>query len=286
MEHRSLLQKSRDEGTGKSKNAGRVLPFLKWAGGKRWLVDSYPNYIPTKFKTYIEPFLGSAALFFYLAPKRSILADINPDLVNCYTMLREDWASVEVELERHEILHCEEHYYRTRSKIPRGLSGRAARFLYLNRTCWNGLYRENRRGEFNVPMGTKDSVFLEDDNFAVCSALLQGADIVCSDFEEIIDRAESGDLVFADPPYTVKHNLNGFLKYNQKIFSWDDQIRLREALVRARARGALVLATNAAHESVAELYADFEQTRLTRRSAIGGTPASRTRTEELLIRAW
>jgi DNA adenine methylase len=263
----------------------RPVPFLKWAGGKRWLVSEYSDVFPKSFGRYFEPFLGSAAVFFHLAPEQATLSDVNSELVNSYLMLKEDWFGVERLLEKHEELHCAEYYYQLRSRIPRSLVGRAARFLYLNRTCWNGLYRENKNGQFNVPKGTKDSVVLDDDDFASSSLALQSADIVCCDFEGVINQAVCGDLIFVDPPYTVKHNHNGFVKYNQKIFSWDDQVRLRDSLVRARRRGAFIVVTNAAHSSIQDLYVGFDQKLVSRRSGIAGDSSTRGMTDELIITA-
>ena len=264
-------------------DACSAAPFLKWAGGKRWLVEQYSDVFPVDFNIYIEPFLGSGAAFFHLKPKRALLSDINADLINCYQVIKEDWESLENLLELHDGAHCEEYYYRVRSMAPRNLAKRAARFLYLNRTCWNGLYRENRLGEFNVPIGTKDIVLRDGDDFARTSAALENAELVCADFEVLVDRAGRGDLIFVDPPYTVKHDKNGFVRYNEKIFGWSDQIRLRDCLYRARARGAKIVATNAAHESVQELYRDFDQRILSRRSLIGSRIGSRGSANELLI---
>ena len=161
---------------------------------------------------------------------------------------------------------------------------RAARLIYLNRTCWNGLYRVNRQGEFNVPIGTKTQVLLESDCFSAISDQLRMTEIRHSDFEATIDEASVGDLVFVDPPYTVKHNLNGFLKYNDKIFSWQDQVRLRDAVDRASGRGAYIVVTNANHKSLRDLYAGFSQAPLARQSVLSGLAKSRGLTEELLIR--
>lgn len=258
-------------------------PFLKWAGGKRWLVSGYSHLFPRDSGRYIEPFLGSAAVFFHINPASAILSDSNPDLINTYIVIRENWELLETALERHQDRHCESHYYSVRSKIPTNLIARAARFLYLNRTCWNGLYRENRAGQFNVPIGTKDTVLLDTDDFYAASIRLNSAELVCCDFEETIDRAEPNDFLFVDPPYTVKHNINGFVKYNQKIFNWDDQVRLRNALIRARKRDVLIMVTNANHESIQDLYRGFSQQAIFRRSTIAANSANRGQAEELLI---
>lgn len=161
---------------------------------------------------------------------------------------------------------------------------RAAQFIYLNRTCFNGLYRVNLKGKFNVPIGTKVKVFDRFEDFSAISRILKRAEICHSDFEFIIDSAISGDFLFIDPPYTVKHNLNGFIKYNEKIFSWDDQVRLRDAIVRAAARGVIVLLTNAAHASVVALYEGIGTMRfVTRSSVLAGKKVARGSVDELIV---
>lgn len=278
-----MIRSSQRLGSRMIQSKPSAFPFLKWAGGKRWFVLAHSDKFPASFERYIEPFLGSGAVFFYLAPESSIISDANPELINAYLIIREEWERLELLLEAHQNRHSEEHYYKVRAVLPKDLVERAARFLYLNRTCWNGLYRENRAGLFNVPIGTKDTVVLDEDDFARISIQLSNSEITCCDFEETVDRSNSGDLLFVDPPYTVKHNINGFIKYNQKIFSWADQVRLRDALLRARGRGVSIMMTNAHHESVMDLYRGFHQTAIGRRSTIAGDSGMRGRTEELLV---
>jgi len=157
--------------------------------------------------------------------------------------------------------------------------------IYLNRTCFNGIYRVNKNGEFNVPRGTKDAVLMETDNFKAIAEQLRGADLRVADFEELVDEAVEDDLVFADPPYTVRHNLNGFVKYNEVLFSWADQERLARALRRAASRGAKIVATNANHHSVRCLYSswDFLTRSASRFSQISADGSSRRQFEELII---
>jgi DNA adenine methylase len=265
----------------------KVLPPLKWAGGKRWFVAQHADAFPKRFSTYIEPFLGSGAVFFHLKPSAAVLADVNAELINVYEAIRDRPALVRSYLGRHHRLHGARYYYRIRGATPRSNFVRAARTLYLNRTCWNGLYRVNLGGEFNVPLGTKSSVVLPTDDFrAVSDALHSRVKLAISDFEPIMDRAKRGDFVFVDPPYTVAHNYNGFIKYNEKLFSWPDQLRLRCAIDRAVSRGAKVLLTNANHQSVAELYRDFDCKVLARFGRIAANTVHRGTFEELLIRCW
>lgn len=265
---------------------GRLTPFMKWAGGKRWLVEQELDLFPSSFRTYLEPFLGGAAVYFHLRPKSAILSDVNQELIDTYVAIKTDWRLVLRYLREHQRNHSKDYYYKIRASSYRSLFTRAARVLYLNRTCWNGLYRVNLKGEFNVPIGTKTDVLLGSDDFPRVAELLGGARIICNDFEETINMAKSGDFVFVDPPYTVKHNFNGFIKYNEKLFAWEDQIRLRDAIVRAAERGAKVLVLNAAHDSIRDLYSDFYQIELSRSSKISGKPEYRGTYAELAVKCW
>lgn len=263
----------------------RIDPFLKWPGGKRWLLRSHRQLFPEIRGRYFEPFLGSAAAFFSLIPKLATLSDINSDLIHVFITIRDHPLKVFNALRRHHSNHCEEYYYDLRGQHARTNIEKAARFLYLNRTCWNGLYRVNTRGKFNVPIGTKTNVILPTDDFRMLAEILKRATIKCSDFELIIDRANKGDFVFVDPPYTVKHSQNGFLKYNERLFSWQDQLRLRDCLLRAKTRGVTALMTNAAHKSVIDLYSDIGRVyHLGRHSVLSGEAVHRGPVEEVAIR--
>ena len=184
----------------------------------------------------------------------------------------------------HQSRHGEDHYYATRAARPPDMVDRAARLLYLNRTCFNGIWRVNRQGDFNVPIGTKRRVVFEDESFTEIASALNGVTLLAQDFEATIAMAGTGDVVYADPPYTVAHNDNGFLKYNNEIFLWSDQIRLRDSVQAAAARGASILVSNANHESIRKLYSQFDRvTEVSRHSVISGTANGRTKTTELLI---
>lgn len=263
----------------------KLLPFLKWAGGKRWFVEKHRNLIPASFNVYIEPFLGAGAMFFALSPKTAILSDLNPDLINLYRVVRDQPSKLQNAISRYQKKHSEEFYYEERGKCYRSNLKRGAQMLYLNRTCFNGLYRVNLSGKFNVPIGSKTNVVMETDNFFSASeALGSKVELQCSDFEIVIDRAEQGDFLFVDPPYTVKHNYNNFLKYNDQIFSWDDQLRLANALRRASSRDVKILALNAHHEAVIDLYKDLGETHtVSRSSVIAGKSNARGNYEELAV---
>lgn len=259
-------------------------PFLKWAGGKRWLAYRLGISKLDEVKTYIEPFIGSGAIFFHFEPEKSILNDFNKNLIDTYIAIRDNAESVISILEMHQKFHSKNYYYDLRGRITKNIEEKAAQFIYLNRTCWNGLYRENKLGRFNVPKGTKNKVIFPDDDFIAVSATLKNSILYSVDFEPIIEKSEEGDLIFADPPYTVKHNRNGFLKYNEKIFSWDDQIRLRDCIFRASQRGVKIIMTNAYHISISALYDSFaEITPLERHSVLSAKKKYRSNTQESLI---
>lgn len=260
-----------------------VTPFLKWAGGKRWLVQNHADLFPKKFNRYIEPFLGSGAVFFYLEPEKAILSDANGRLIETYQAIKENYKLVEKHLREHQRKHSKEHYYSVRSKSFQSKFTRAGQFIYLNRTCWNGLYRENKKGIFNVPIGTKKNVLLKTDDFKAVANILKKVELKFQDFEKSISIAKDGDFIFVDPPYTVAHNNNGFVKYNQNIFSWADQERLKECLKCASDRGAEIVLTNANHDSVINLYENETIRQLNRKTVISGINSGRSKTSELII---
>lgn len=259
-------------------------PFLKWAGGKRWLTSNCRDVFPSSYRRYVEPFLGSGAVFFSLAPREAILSDINGDLIDTYQAIKIDWQRVYSLLKEHHNYHSRDYYYKIRLSRPRSLFARSARFIYLNRTCWNGLYRVNLKGQFNVPIGSKTRVIMENDDFKEVSKRLQNVHILKSDFEPVIDSTNRDDLLFVDPPYTVKHSDNGFIKYNEQLFSWDDQIRLSECLKRASSRGVRIVLTNAPHASIYQLYTvGFKCSKAVRNSVIAAASSKRKKCEELII---
>jgi DNA adenine methylase len=262
-----------------------IASFLKWAGGKRWLANRFRHLFPRDFKNYYEPFVGGGSIFFFLRPARGQISDSNAELINLYKMLKRAPLEVWRTLRRHALNHSDAYYYEIRSSRPRSEVGQAARMLYLNRTCWNGLYRVNRQGEFNVPRGTKNTIIFDEDDFEAVASALWRIRIRCCDFEESIDDSKKDDFIFLDPPYTVRHNNNGFIKYNEAIFSWDDQVRLNQAVARARRRGVKILLTNADHGPLREMYRPLGALHsLSRESVIAGSSEGRKPTTELAVR--
>ena len=266
-----------------------IVPFLKWAGGKRWLVSKGYKIAPPNYDRYLEPFLGGAAVFFSLPARPYTISDVNKELIDCYKAIRQDWKTVKDILMIHQSHHSDAYYYEVRESKPIDSLHCAARFIYLNRTCWNGLYRVNLKGEFNVPRGTKTKVILETDDFERVAHRLANGRILCQDFEKTLSSAGDQDFVFVDPPYTVRHNHNGFLKYNDKVFNWEDQKRLKIAVEEAASRGVMITMTNADHKSIHRLYKGisngaFEVERVTRSSVIAADSSQRGQTSEVIIR--
>lgn len=260
-------------------------PFLKWAGGKRWFISNYKYVLPEFDGKYIEPFLGSGVVFFYLTPKDGILADLNEDLITTYQVIQADHENLQRELL--SLRSNDIDYYDVRKWNPLEKVKQAARFIYLNRTCWNGLYRVNMEGGFNVPRGTKNIEDYPVDDFSAIAEALKHIKIRHSDFKKTIGYARRGDLIFADPPYTVRHNFNGFVKYNEKIFSWENQVELSKSLTKAAQRGCKIVSTNANHSSVRELYNQdlFIIQEVVRYSSISSKTSTRNKFKEIIIQS-
>jgi DNA adenine methylase len=261
---------------------GRALPFLKWTGGKRLLAASIIQQFPASFSRYHEPFLGSGAVFFRLAPQVAHLSDINADLVNLYSVIRDHLDALLQRLSRLSI--NKDFYYKMRASRPTCPVDRAVRVLYLNKTAFNGIYRVNKRGDFNVPFGCKPGTILCDEpQLRSASENLQGVQLSAIDFQQATSAAAPGDLIYADPPYTTKHNSNGFLRYNETFFSWSDQERLAASLLAANKRGVHVVVSNAHSEDVRRLYPRFTILTLRRFTCISGNRRGRGEVQEYLL---
>lgn len=267
-----------DPRTGRLKRS----PLLKWPGGKRTLVGSLAEHIPPNYGTYFEPFFGGGALFFALEPSRAVIGDINQELINCYEVVRDDPEALIKALKNFK--NDEEAYYAIREYRPRSEIRRAARLLYLTRLSFNGIHRVNLKGLFNVPYGHKTHLkSLDEAAIRRVSAALAGVVIQLGDFEALTANAADGDVVYFDPPYTVAHAHNGFVKYNERIFSWADQIRLSIHAQVLADRGCTVIVSNADHASVRELYRDAKAQVLTRYSVISASKEYRREITECVF---
>lgn len=259
-------------------------PFVSWAGSKRRLLPQILPYVPEEFGTYIEPFLGGGSLFLAVRPETAVLNDACVPLADTWRAIQKNAAGVHKEATRRPLE--KESYYAARSERGGGYLQRAGRFIYLNKGAFNGLYRVNLSGQFNVPWGAPKSDFICDlSNITAVGDLLNGGkvQITDGDFLPAVEAANAGDFVFVDPPYVTSHNNNGFVEYNERIFSWEDQIRLAQSVERAVSRGATVLVTNAHHDRVMDLYPGFKRVVLERASTLAASKEKRGRTSEILL---
>lgn len=261
-------------------------PFLKWPGGKRQLLPELLKRIPAKYGTYHEPFLGGGALFFALAPKLANLGDMNPRLIKAYCAVRNDVEAVIERLQEYALDHDEPNYYIRRSSEPKDDLGIAAWMIYLNKTCFNGLWRVNRLGEFNVPFGRYDNPTICDaDNLRACAeALRHGIAIAHQGFENVLIEAVAGDLVYFDPPYVPASSTASFTAYTAAGFGPKDQERLRDLALTLKMRGVHVLLSNSGTPAVADLYArDFEVTQVAAKRNINSKATARGPVAEYVI---
>lgn len=258
-----------------------VRPLLKWTGGKRALA---PEIVPLLegYGRYFEPFFGGGAVFFKLYPESSMLSDLNPELINCYETTKNHPEELIASLKR--LKNTEETYYKVRASAPRTAVNRAARFIYLCALSFNGIYRVNLSGQFNVPYGRKKHIDPCDASLIrSISKRLKTCEILCADFEQSALKAVAGDCVYFDPPYTVAHGNNGFVKYNEKIFSWKDQERLEAVARRLATQGVRVVISNADHPSLRTLYKAFNVKTVERWSKISATTEGRKKITECVF---
>lgn len=252
-------------------------PFLRWAGGKRWLLKYLDPLSKYEFNNYYEPFLGGGSVFFNTSNyKNAILSDLNEDLVETYNCIKEDVELVISKLR--SLKNTENDYYKIREKCYTNSFSCAAKFIYLNKTSYNGVYRVNKEGKFNVPYGFRHNLIdiIDEDNLRRVSTKLKNATILCQDFASISDSISKGDIIFLDPPYTVAHENNGFIQYNQKIFSLEDQVRLSKLIENIIEKEAFYILTNAKHDAILEIYKNIDVPKVfTRSSTIGGKGARR-----------
>jgi DNA adenine methylase len=266
-------------------------PFLKWAGGKGRLLSQYERFFPTTIETYYEPFLGGGAVFFYLVGRsqQAVLGDINPELVNVYRCVRDDVDGVIARLQQHKARHCQDYYYQVRQQQQVAAAvERAARLIYLNKTCFNGLYRENSQGHFNVPMGRyKKPAICDPDLLRSASQALQGAKILEFPFEAMLDHSLSAqDFVYFDPPYHPISVTSSFTRYNRYGFTQADQEQLAEVFAGLAQRGLRVMLSNSDCELIRRLYRGFNLHPIQAARAINSNARRRGKINELLITSY
>lgn len=267
-------------------------PFLKWPGGKRHLLPEILPRLPKKINTYYEPFVGGGAVFFALAAegrfKRAVLGDYNPDLIRAYNDIAHRCDAVISALTKHVDAHCEKHYYDVRAWNPYKLGSpeATARFIYLNRTCFNGLFRVNKKGEFNVPFGDyKNPKICDEANLRFVSNSLRFGNvyIIEADFEQTVFPARRGDAVYFDCPYVPVSATSNFVAYGKDGFGPEDQTRLRDVAKRLIDRGVHVLLSNSDTPFVRKLYKGFKIERVEAPRRINSKGGKRGNVGELLI---
>lgn len=262
-------------------------PVLKWAGGKRALLSQLVPLFPSTFERYVEPFVGGGAVFFSVArgaPAR--VNDLNPELVNLYTVLRDDPRGLMAALDTLSACYSEAFYYSLRGRLPSSPLEAAARTVFLNKTGFNGLYRQNAKGLFNVPFGkrAKCPELYDAGNLLAASACLGRALLTNVDFESVLDDCGAGDFVYCDPPYEPLSDTSSFNAYSAGGFPREEQRRLRDACLRAVARGARVALSNSSAPYIHDLYASCDVRPIRARRAINSVGSARGEVEEVLVR--
>ncbi|MBM3381308.1 MAG: DNA adenine methylase [Betaproteobacteria bacterium] len=264
----------------------RARPVLKWAGGKSALLEQLVPHFPQSFDRYIEPFLGGGAVFFSLCPGvRALLNELNPELFNLYCVIRDKPDQLMQQLDEFAQRYSKEFYYELRSQAPRTAVARAARTLFLNKTGFNGLYRQNARGQFNVPFGhrKKCPALYNSENIRVVSRRLAEAEINNADFATVIAQAGEGDFLYCDPPYEPLSATSSFNSYTSVGFNRSEQKRLHDELAKAVARGAHVALSNSVAPYVVELYAHWDVRRVKARRTINSIAGRRGEIDEFLV---
>lgn len=265
-------------------------PFLKWAGGKAQILPELLSRLPGDFGAYHEPFLGGGALFFALVRegrlkgKKVFLSDSNPDLVNAFRVVRDNPKELIRLLKDYQGKNTRDDYYRIRAQVFSSPIKRAACLIYLNRTCYNGLYRVNSEGKFNVPFGRyKNPRIYDPENILAASEALQGVEILCEDFEAVLSRTKPGDLVYLDPPYYPLSPTSSFSSYTANGFSEEDHLRLARAFAALTEMGVLVMESNSDTRFVREHYKKWRPERIMSKRPISSRVEGRGPITELII---
>ena len=264
-------------------------PIVKWVGGKRQLMFELLKNMPKNYNRYFEPFIGGGALFFELLPENAYISDMNEELINLYTIVRDNVYELIEDLSRHEV--SKEYFLKIRN-IDRTekyaeLSDieRASRFIYLNRTCFNGMYRVNSKGEFNVPFGHyKNPRIIDENNLLNSSVLLKNTEIRHADFSEILKKVKKGDFVYLDPPYVPLSETSSFTLYTKDGFDIDMQFKLRDVCNELDSLGVKFMLSNSDTKLVNDLYANYEIKKVFASRQINANADGRGKITEVLVK--
>ena len=264
-------------------------PIVKWVGGKRQLMFELLKNRPKSYNRYFEPFIGGGALFFELQPENAYISDMNDELINLYSVVRDNVYELISDLNKHEV--SKEYFLEIRNLDRtdeyKNLSDvqRASRFIYLNRTCFNGLYRVNSQGQFNVPFGNyKNPRIVDENNLLNCSDLLKNTEIKCADFSEILTKVKKGDFVYFDPPYVPLNETSSFTSYTKDGFDIDMQFKLREVCDELDSMGVMFMLSNSDTKFVNELYSNYEIKKVFASRAVNANAEGRGKITEVLVR--
>ena len=267
----------------------KTYPIVKWVGGKRQLMFELLKNMPKTYNRYFEPFIGGGALFFELQPDNAYISDMNEELINLYSVVRDSVDELIEDLGKHKV--SKEYFLEIRN-IDRteeysNLSNveRASRFIYLNRTCFNGMYRVNSKGEFNVPFGNyKNPRIIDENNLLNCSDLLKKTEIKCADFFEILNKVRKGDFVYFDPPYVPLNETSSFTSYTKDGFDIDMQFKLRDVCDELDSMGVKFMLSNSDTKLVNDLYANYEIKKVFASRQINANADGRGKITEVLVR--
>ena len=264
-------------------------PIVKWVGGKRQLMFELQKNMPENYNRYFEPFIGGGALFFELQPDNAYISDMNEELINLYQVVRDNVDELITDLQKHDI---SKEYFMEIRNIDRTEEyknwsnvKKASRFIYLNRTCFNGMYRVNSKGEFNVPFGHyKNPKILDENNLINCSNLLQRTEIKHADFSEILKKVKKGDFVYFDTPYVPLSETSSFTSYTKDGFDIDMQFKLRDVCDELDSMGVKFLLSNSDTKLVNELYENYNIKKVFASRQINANADGRGKITEVLVR--
>lgn len=268
-----------------------VAPFLKWVGGKRQIMPAIEQHLPKGIKSYIEPFIGGGAVLFHLQPKNAIVNDFNSELVNVYNVIKNDLENLIVDLQKHR--NESKYFYEIRAldrtEAFEDLSNveRASRIIYLNKTCYNGLYRVNNSGEFNSPFGKyKNPNIVNEPTLRAVNSYLNSNNIRIenTDYETILKESDKNSFIYLDPPYHPVSDSSNFTGYVQGGWDESDQIRLKEACDRLNKKGVKFLQSNSSVDFIKELYSNYQIHVIKANRAINSDGDKRGEVEEVLIK--
>ena len=266
-----------------------IYPIVKWVGGKRQLMFELLKNMPKSYNRYFEPFIGGGALFFELQPENAYISDMNEELINLYSVVRDNVYELIEDLCKHEV--SKEYFLeirnidRTEKYAKLSSIERASRFIYLNRTCFNGMYRVNSQGQFNVPFGHyKNPRIIDESNLLNCSKLLNKTEIKCADFSEILTKVQKDDFVYFDPPYVPLNETSSFTSYTKDGFDIDMQFKLRDVCDELDSMGVKFMLSNSDTKLVNELYANYEIKKVFASRQINANADGRGKITEVLVK--